>query len=69
MAATVLNIELIIADPEIRRGRPIIAGTTLCVSDVVAWYKFGGLTVEDIAQQFQLTMAQVLAALAYAFLH
>lgn len=69
MAATILNIESIISDPQIRNGRPVIAGTTLCVSDVVAWYNFGGLTANDIAQQFQLALGQVHAALAYYFLN
>ena len=69
MAMTVLNIDTIISDPDVRNGRPVIAGTTLCVSDVVAWHNFGGLTAEDIAQQFRLTLGQVHAALAYYFLN
>lgn len=31
---TVLSIDMIVSNPKIRRGRPIIAGTTLMVQDV-----------------------------------
>ncbi len=52
--ATVLHIDMIISDPEIRSGKPIIVGTSLRVSDVVAWHVFGGQTVEEIALGFNL---------------
>lgn len=67
--ATVLNIEAIISDPKLRGGRPIIAGTTLRVSDVAAYHTFGGLTPEDLAVQFRLTLGQIHAALAYYYMH
>jgi Protein of unknown function (DUF433) len=28
------HIDLIVSNPKIRSGRPVIAGTTLCVSDI-----------------------------------
>lgn len=65
--ATILNIEAIVSDPKIRGGRPIIAGTTLRVSDVAAYHTFGGLTPEDLAVQFRLTLGQIHAALAYYY--
>lgn len=56
---------LIEVDPEIRRGRPCIAGTGVTVHRVASWYKLG-LTPEDIADNFgHLSLAQVHAALAY----
>jgi uncharacterized protein (DUF433 family) len=67
--ATVLHIDMIISDPEIRNGKPVIAGTTLRVSDVVAWHVFGGQTAEEIALNFSLNLAQVYAALSYYHLH
>lgn len=67
--ATVLNIEAIISDPKLRGGRPIIAGTTLRVSDVAAYHTFGGLTPEDLAVQFRLSLGQIHAALAYYYMH
>jgi uncharacterized protein (DUF433 family) len=69
MSAMVLQIAEIIADPAIRGGRPVIAGTTLRVSDVVAYHVYGGQTVEELAVGFQLSLGKVHAALAYYHLH
>lgn len=56
---------LIIRTPDIRGGRPHIAGTGVTVQRVVGWYKLG-LAPEDIADELgHLTLAQVYAALAY----
>jgi uncharacterized protein (DUF433 family) len=56
---------LITRTPDIRRGRPRIAGTGVTVQRIVGWYKLG-LTPEEIVQEFgHLTLAQVHAALAY----
>ena len=56
---------LIEVDPEIRRGRPCIAGTGVTVHRVASWYKLG-LTAEEIADNFgHLSLAQVHAALAH----
>jgi uncharacterized protein (DUF433 family) len=66
MLAVTKNIGLLIAwDPEIRSGRPILAGTGVSVRSVVIHYKHG-LTPEQIADQFgHLSLAQVYAALTY----
>jgi uncharacterized protein (DUF433 family) len=57
--------ELIAHDPEIRHGRPILAGTGVSVRSVVVRYK-RGLTPEQIAASYgHLSLAQVYAALAY----
>jgi uncharacterized protein (DUF433 family) len=56
---------LIVSTPEIRSGRPRIAGTGVTVKRVVSWYKLG-LSPEDIASEIgHLSLAQVYAALAY----
>ena len=56
---------LIVSTPEIRSGRPRIAGTGVTVKRVVGWYKLG-LSPEEIADEIgHLTLAQVYAALAY----
>jgi len=56
---------LIVRSPEIRGGRPCIAGTGITVSRIVGWYKLG-LSPEEIASQIpHLTLAQVYAALTY----
>src|SRR5437899_2963858 len=56
---------LIDRDPNIRGGRPKIAGTGLTVRRIVGWYKMG-MSPEGIALEYpHLTLAQVHAALAY----
>jgi uncharacterized protein (DUF433 family) len=64
--ATITNIgTLIIQSPEIREGRPRIAGTGVTVRRIVGWYKLG-LSPEEIAAEIgHLSLAQVHAALAY----
>lgn len=56
---------LIVRSPDIRGGRPRIAGTGVTVRRIVSWYKLG-LSPEEIADEFgHLTLAQVYGALAY----
>jgi len=64
--ANVIGIgTLIIRTPNIRGGRPRIAGTGITVRRIIGWYKLG-LSPEEIADRIgHLTLAQVHAALAY----
>lgn len=65
MAAVTDIGTLIVRSPEIRGGRPRIAGTGITVRRIVGWYKLG-LNPEEIADEIgHLTLAQVYAALAY----
>lgn len=65
MASVVEIGSLIDRDPEIRGGRPKIAGTGLTVGRIAGWYKMG-MDPEEIALEYpHLTLAQVHAALAY----
>ena len=66
MTATPVDIgTLITRSPEIRGGRPRIAGTGVTVQRIVIWYKLG-LSPEEIARRIgHLSLAQVHAALAY----
>lgn len=51
--------------PEIRSGRPCLAGTGVTVHRVVQWYKLGH-SPEEIADRIgHLSLAQVHAALSY----
>ena len=64
---TVHSIDLIVSDPDVRNGRPIIAGTRLEVS-VIAIAKIAqGKTPEQIAEDYAVTLPQVYAALAYYY--
>ncbi|MDY7093418.1 MAG: DUF433 domain-containing protein [Acidobacteriota bacterium] len=69
MSATVLPIQTIVRDSQVRSGQPILAGTTLRVSDLVAYHLFDGLSPEQLALQFELNLAQVHAALSYYYSH
>ena len=56
---------LISRRPEIRGGRPCIAGTGVSVRRIAQWHNMG-LLPEEIARKFgHLTLAQVHGALAY----
>ena len=56
---------LIVRTPEMRGGRPRIAGTGVTVRRIAGWYKLG-LSPEEIADRIgHLSLAQVYAALAY----
>jgi uncharacterized protein (DUF433 family) len=69
MAATVLSIDTIVSDPNVRSGRPIIAGTSIRVMDIVASYVYRRFDPEELAVQFNLPLAQIYAALAYYLMH
>ena len=64
--ATPVDIgNLINSSPEIRNGRPHIAGTGVTVHRIASWYKLG-YSPEEIAEQIDhLSLAQVYTALAY----
>lgn len=63
-----LMIARIVATPGTCGGKPRIDGTRMKVEDV-AMYHAGGMTVEEIVEDFELTPAQVHTALAYYYDH
>lgn len=64
-----LSLEaLIVEEPTLRGGRPIIAGTGVTVRTVAGHYKLG-LSAEEIADEMNLPLAGVYAALAYYHLN
>ena len=65
---TVQSINLITTNPQVRNGRPCLAGTTLEVA-VIATAKVMGQEPEDIAADYELSLSQVYAALAYYYAH
>jgi uncharacterized protein (DUF433 family) len=56
---------LIIRDPHLRNGIPIIAGTATSVQRIAVLYKQGNNAEEIAADLDHLTLAQVYAALTY----
>ncbi len=67
--ATIESINLISIDPNVRGGRPCIAGTGLRVTDVVMATLFHQRTPGEIASDYEISLAQVHAALAYYYQH
>lgn len=56
---------LLTQSPDVRRGRPCVAGTRTTVHRIAGWYKLGQ-SPEEIARELpQLSLAGVYAALAY----
>lgn len=55
----------IIIDPKIRFGKPVIKGTRVPV-DLIVGKIAGGMTVEEVAKEYDLKREGVLAALRYA---
>lgn len=56
---------LIVRSPDIRGGRPRIAGTGVTVRRIVGWFKLG-LSPEEIGPRIgHISVGQVYAALAY----
>src|ERR1700688_1218196 len=52
MAAQILPIESVVSDPEVRSGSPLVAGTTLRVSDLAEYHTLAGLTPDELSAQF-----------------
>lgn len=56
---------LITSTPDIRNGRPCIAGTGITVHRIAIWYRLGH-SAEEIAREYpHLSLQGVYAALAY----
>jgi uncharacterized protein (DUF433 family) len=51
----------------VRSGKPTIAGRRIAVQDVVVWYDRLGLSSDAIATEYDLSLAEIHAALAYYF--
>lgn len=61
-------VGMVVSDPRLHEGRPVIAGTGIAVRTVVGYYKLG-LTPDELADELGLALAPVYAALAYYHSH
>ncbi len=68
MATETLN-QHIEMTPGISGGKPRIAGHRITVENIVIWHERLGKSVDEIATEYDLTLADVYAALAYYFDH
>ena len=50
-------------------GKPRIAGHRITVQDIVVWHERMGRSVDEIAGAYDLSLADIYAALAYYFAH
>jgi uncharacterized protein (DUF433 family) len=64
-----MAIASISTDPTIRGGKPHIADTRIAVADVALMHLKRGLSPEQIAARFDLSLAAVHAAMAYYYDH
>ena len=64
---TIESINLIYRDPDVRGGRPCIVGTGLRVMDIVSAMRWNGRSPEQMADDYEITLGQVHAALAYYY--
>ena len=57
--------EHIVMTPGVKGGQPRIAGHRITVQNIVIWHEWMGQTVDEIANDYNLSIADVYAALAY----
>ena len=55
--------------PDTAGGRPRIRGRRITVQDIAIWHERLGKGADEIAAEYDLTLADVYAALAYYFDH
>jgi uncharacterized protein (DUF433 family) len=55
----------IVVDPKLRFGKPVIKGTRVPAELVVAKLA-GGMTAQEVAEEYEITHEDVRAALSYA---
>lgn len=55
----------IVVDEGVRFGKPVIKGTRVPV-DLVVGKLGGGMSIEDVCKEYEITRDDVLAALSYA---
>jgi uncharacterized protein (DUF433 family) len=59
----------VVLTPGIAGGKPRIAGHRITVQDIVIWHERLGLSADEIATEYDLSLADVYAALAYYYDH
>ncbi len=68
MAPKILDQHIEIT-PGIAGGKPRIAGHRITVQNIAIWHERMGKGADEIADEYDLTLADVYAALAYYFDH
>lgn len=55
----------IVIDPELQHGKPVIRGTRVPVARILGGLA-GGMTFEELCREYDLTTADIQAAIQYA---
>ena len=55
--------------PGVAGGKPRIAGRRITVQNIVIWHEWMNMSAEEIADEYDLPLANVYAALAYYYDH
>ena len=55
--------------PGVAGGKPRISGRRITVQNIVIWHERMGNSVDEIATEYDLSLADIYAALAYYFDH
>ena len=63
------SIDLITKNTAVRDGKPCVAGTGLRVTDLVIAHLFHKRTPDEVASDYDISLAQVYASLAYYYQH
>ncbi len=61
--------EHLVRTPGLAGGKPRIAGHRITVQNVAIWHERLGMTPDEIASEYDLTLAEIDAALTYYFDH
>lgn len=62
---TLIMIERIVIDPNIQHGKPVIRGTRIPVTRIIGGLA-GGMTLEEIIKEYEVSEEDIRSALAYA---
>ena len=63
MKRSILN-DVITIDNEIQHGKPVLRGTRLPIAVIIGSLA-GGMTYDEVIQEYAVTREQILASLAY----
>lgn len=64
-----VGLSLVMATPGIRSGKPCISGRRITVADIVIWHEQMEMRPAQIAKSYDLSLAEVYAALSYYHIH
>ena len=59
----------IVVTPGVRGGKPRVTGRRITVADIATWCLQQNRSVNELVQEFDLTYAQIYAALTYYYDH